>query len=144
MALRLPVSEHHASRWQLKQGAQSDNSIICRQELLWFQSSRSGELHQRHPTRILRTLENSSHTCSLVFGKAVGPNVKNLPSRARIPQRGFCTVPWACTAPSSNTYYYKKQKARLLFLWVALSVLQEEGLKGSGLQARISFRSTLL
>ena len=57
-------------------------------------------------------------------------------------QNKTLSVLWACTAPSLNTYHYKKQKARLLFLWVALSILQKEGLKGSGLQAQLSFRST--
>ena len=43
---------------------------------------------------------------------------------------------------ASTLYHYKKQKAQRLFLRLALSVVQKEGLKGSGLQAQLSFRST--
>ena len=56
-------------------------------------------------------------------------------------QNKTLSVLWACTvAPTLTTTRSKRLDS--FFLWVALSVLQKEGLKGSRLQARSSFRST--
>ena len=57
-------------------------------------------------------------------------------------QNKTLSVLWACTAPSLNTYHYKKQKAQLLFSLGCSERSAKEGLKGSGLQAQLSFRST--
>ena len=54
-------------------------------------------------------------------------------------QNETLSVLWGCTAPSLNTYHYKKQKAQLLFTLGCSECCAKEGLKGSGLQAQLSF-----